>query len=410
MPGKCSCTIFPGMTVLKNQLIVCVANAAWSGDYAKSTVEVMKVLGRQNTVVYVDPPYTVKDIATELYRRKPVPLKRLFGISSRLELVKQEAGGTVYRFFAPPQWPAQFLDDGVLFRFFTKLNAFFFRRSVKAALKRLQINQPPVLVVAFNPYAGLQLVGNLQEKALLYYCYDEIAHAAWISKHGVRLEKQLMQRADAVFVSSVQLMQNKQADARHIYLLKNGVNTHIFSQAFRPLPVTGRRCVGFIGSLDSRVDYDLLLAIVQALPAWQFSFTGRLMEQEAFKPIQEMPNVRWTPSVVPEALPEVLASFDVGIIPFAKTGFTKAIYPLKINEYLMAGIPVVTTRFTDLDDFESFCLVADESSQFAKSIEQAVDGDSEAKRQHRFEFARKNDWQERCKVFDLAASQLAAFN
>ncbi|MCU0333876.1 MAG: glycosyltransferase, partial [Chitinophagaceae bacterium] len=232
---------------------------------------------------------------------------------------------------------------------------------MKAALLRLDAQQPPVLMVAFNPYAGLQLVGHLQEKATMYYCYDEISHAAWISKHGGRLEKQLMQKADAVLVSSAQLMEDKRPYCHRIFLMKNGVNTSIFGQAFQPNPVIGRRQIGFIGSLDNRVDYELLLAVVKALPDWQFSFTGRLIDQDSFRPIQALPNVSWTPSVPPESLPQILASFDVGIIPFAKTGFTKAIYPLKINEYLMAGLPVVTTRFTHLDDFEPFCHVADDA-------------------------------------------------
>lgn len=406
MPGKCSCTIFPGMTVLKNQLIVCVANAAWSGDYAKSTVEIMKVLSADNVVLYVDPPYTWKDVLTETLKKRQVPFGRLLGLKSRSLKVVEQSQGSIYRFYAPPQLPAQFLQEGFLFNVLTKLNAFFFKKSVNKAVNRLGLKRQPILMVAFNPYAGLQLAGRLHEKALLYYCYDEIGHAIWISKHGPRLEKKLLQLSDAVFVSSTQLLADKGPFCKKSFLIKNGVNTSIFSQAFELHPTQGRRNVGFIGTLDDRVDYALLLDVVNALPDWQFLFTGRVLEPALFAPVAAQPNVKWSAPVPPDALPAILKTFDVGIIPFAKTGFTKAIYPLKINEYLIAGLPVVTTSFTQLDDFEAFCKVADRADVFAQMITSAVQDDNSKERLARFEFAKQNDWTARCKVFDQAAAEM----
>jgi len=57
-------------------------------------------------------------------------------------------------------------------------------------------------------------------------------------------------------------------------------------------------------------------------------------------------------------LPAYLKTFSLGIIPFIKNQFTKGIYPLKINEYLAAGIPVVSTNFGYLEDFETIINIA----------------------------------------------------
>ena len=51
-------------------------------------------------------------------------------------------------------------------------------------------------------------------------------------------------------------------------------------------------------------------------------------------------------------LPDYVKHFSVGIIPFKRSEFIKTVYPLKINEYFAAGVPVVTTNFSYLDDFK----------------------------------------------------------
>ena len=48
---------------------------------------------------------------------------------------------------------------------------------------------------------------------------------------------------------------------------------------------------------------------------------------------------------------EYLKEFHIGIIPFVKNEQTAAIYPMKINEYLAAGLGVVATDFAPLSEF-----------------------------------------------------------
>jgi hypothetical protein len=62
-----------------------------------------------------------------------------------------------------------------------------------------------------------------------------------------------------------------------------------------------------------------------------------------------------------------LAKYDLGIIPYKMNEVNRNIYPLKINEYLAVGVPVVMTAFADLTDFKSTVKAAS-SREFFKAI------------------------------------------
>lgn len=85
----------------------------------------------------------------------------------------------------------------------------------------------------------------------------------------------------------------------------------------------------------------------------------------------------------------------MGIIPFAKNEFNKGVYPLKVNEYLAAGLPVVTTDFGYLQDFEDVIRIADSTEKFKTFTQEELSTDSAEKKLHRLNFARQNSWEQR---------------
>ena len=96
----------------------------------------------------------------------------------------------------------------------------------------------------------------------------------------------------------------------------------------------------------------------------------------------------------------------VGIIPFEINEFTKGVYPLKINEYLATGIPVVSTRFGELSDFESIVSLHEDTEGFAQSLKWEIENDTAAKRQERAQFAKLNSWYGRVDEFSEIINQL----
>ncbi|NJO01737.1 MAG: hypothetical protein HC880_08635 [Bacteroidia bacterium] len=83
--------------MLKRQDIICVARPNWDGNYAKSTVELMKALARHNRVLYVDYQATFKDLLGAILKKNYALIKRLVGIKNRLREVKLTEDTSVYR-------------------------------------------------------------------------------------------------------------------------------------------------------------------------------------------------------------------------------------------------------------------------------------------------------------------------
>jgi len=88
------------------------------------------------------------------------------------------------------------------------------------------------------------------------------------------------------------------------------------------------------------------------------------------------------------------------LIPFLCNALTESIYPLKINEYLAAGKPVVSTSFSD--DIRSFadCIyLAQNHADFINLIDDAISENNPDLVQHRFERANSNTWAARIRQF-----------
>ena len=64
--------------------------------------------------------------------------------------------------------------------------------------------------------------------------------------------------------------------------------------------------------------------------------------------LPKLPNINWAGPCHYADLPERLARWDVGIMPFALNAATRYISPTKTPEFLAAGLPVVSTPIVDV--------------------------------------------------------------
>ena len=385
--------------------LVCLAQPAWDGDYVKSTVRLMEALAAHYRVLYVDYAHTVTDAARAAVGRGDAPLGRMLGAAPRLRRVEGTAG-PVHVLTPPPVLPTRWMDEGPAFRAALGVNGAAVGRTVRAAMRELDMADP-VVVTAFAPQVGLPLVGALGERARVYYGYDEIAAAPWVGKHGGRLEAAYLGHADAVVVTSEGLRESRSQRHPNVHLVPNGVDFDLFNQAARPAVGGARPCVGFIGSLDERVDYELLRDLIGLRPDLDFLFVGRVTSPEG-EALAAAPNVTLAGPHSPERLPDFLTRMDVGIIPFAVTRFTRSIYPLKLNEYLAAGRPVVTTPFAPLGEAERFVYSALDPDAFSRAIDLALLDRGPASLRRRIAFARANRWESRARAFANVIEGVAA--
>jgi glycosyltransferase involved in cell wall biosynthesis len=388
------------MPILQDKDIVCLAFPSWDGNYEKSTVKIMSQLAKRNRVLYVDYPFTYKDIFSTWFGKQQAPVARMIGMHKRLRKISLPESTFIHVLTPPPVLSVNHIRNQKRYLRLLHTNASLVRSSILKSMKTLGMKNP-VVISAFNPFVGLPLLNQLNESASIYYCYDEISACNWAKNHGKQLEEEYISKVDAVIVSSDGLLQSKSQLSKKTYLVKNGVDFAHFNrtaelrQRNKNIEIT----VGYLGSLDERLDYDLITYLATKLPDIKFEFVGRIIAKAEVAQLDKLPNTKFWEAKKLEELPGFLRKFDAGIIPFVKNELTAGIYPMKINEYLAGGIPVITTNFASLPEFDSIISTASTHEMFLQALMESLCNDTPQKRKERIAIAGSNSWENRAEQF-----------
>lgn len=387
--------------MLKGHDIVCVGLLSWQNDYTKSTMQLLTELAGNNRVLFINYAHTVKDVWQHIRKRKSIPLAQVTGRADRLVCHQLENGGQVYVLTPPAMLPINQLPAGWLYDRLLAWNTRRILNSTRRAMKRLNFTAP-VVINALHPTIGIGLVGRLAEKALIYYCYDAIQAETWSATHGVMAEEQLLRQADAVVTTSRSLFDMKRVTQPNCYLVENGVDISLFQQANIVRSHRTSKTIGYIGSIDNRLDIDLLEQCFRHYAQVRFLLVGRIPDPALAQRLRRFANVELAGPQPPAKLPQLVEQMDMGLIPFCRNEQTKAIYPMKINEYLAAGLPVITTDFTDLRSFGSLITVCSGTDAFLVAIGAALQETDLTLPRQRLALAQQNSWENRGRQFGEA--------
>jgi glycosyltransferase involved in cell wall biosynthesis len=359
----------------------------------------MQVLSRYNNkILFVDYEFTVKDIIRGIQGKRNVPVNRVLGMEERLRTEITRFGTEVYILSPPPVLPVNWIKSRNAHRIMLYLNAGIIRQSIRKSAKMLGIKKP-ILVNGYNPFFGLPLAGSLEEELNIYFCYDEINGDPFYSFHGPHVEYQYMKKCDGVLTTSDGLYSSKSKYHVKCGVVKNGVDFELFNSVAGYRKPEKGKIVGYAGSVDERFDIESVEHAVKNLPDHKFNFVGRITNQSAKIILEKYPNVQFSGARKPEIVPDFIKEMDVCIIPYIKNDVTRGVYPLKVNEYLAAGKPVVMTDFARISELENYITVAHSREQFLEGILHELMTDDELKRKDRIEVARKNSWENKAEEF-----------
>ena len=353
--------------------IVCIGLPQWEGEYQKSTVELMKELSATHKILYVEYTKTLKDTK---YPKKAVLTKKY-----------SKNGDLIHVLTPPSMFPMNWINNAQIYDKVLALNASVLKSSILDAMKTLEILNPIVLN-AFQPAFGVKLLGKLNEKANYYYCYDELSEAKWCQKHLPNYEKDFLKKVNGVIVTSKGLKATKLKYQSNTYLVQNGVESEMFQNSISKNPKNN--VVGYLGTIDNRLDVEILKKAAQKFPLTQFLFIGRILDKKVFKALEGFSNIEFVGSKEPSELGHYLENIQIGIIPFVKNEFTKNIFPMKINQYLAYGMPVVSTNFADLSEFGDLIYYSS-ADRFIDNLEIALN-EKDGKFSNRVAYAKSNTW------------------
>lgn len=228
--------------------------------------------------------------------------------------------------------------------------------------------------IVFHPHAA---PANLHKVArpLIYYKYDHYAGYGGIPAERQRFldrsEEQLFKEADLVFVTSAGLRDLHLRDVTgDIHLLPNGVDYALFSRAKEMAPIVPAdiaqipppRC-GYVGQLNEKVDFALLRAIAVRRPNYSIVLVGpyragSLASDANFRRLLREPNVHYLGPKPHATIPNYLAALSVGLMPYVMTEWVKFGYPLKLHEYLAAGLRSVAVALPELAPYQHVVTIA----------------------------------------------------
>ncbi|MBI4464284.1 MAG: glycosyltransferase, partial [Acidobacteria bacterium] len=220
-----------------------------------------------------------------------------------------------------------------------------------------------------------EVAGTLREKLIIYHCVDEFSEFTGTNKKALlEMEQRLIQKADIVIVSSGPLYEAKRLYNPNTFLVMHGVDVKHFRKACDPETVVSeeiaglpRPLIGFFGLVADWVDLKLIRFLALARPHWSFVLIGKL--ETNTEALRVLANVHLLGKRDYLLLPAYCKGFSIAILPFTVNSLTLSANPLKLREYLAAGLPVVATAIPEAQRLQGLVRIGETYERFLEQIE-----------------------------------------
>jgi predicted dehydrogenase/nucleoside-diphosphate-sugar epimerase/glycosyltransferase involved in cell wall biosynthesis len=250
----------------------------------------------------------------------------------------------------------------------------------------------------FLPNVG-EYVGSLGEERVVYYCIDEWSQFSYIDEARMRrAEDGLVERADVIFACTEALAERKRAKNPRTFLAPHGVDHALFARALDPatavppaIAALPQPVIGFYGTLQDWVDYPLIAELARRRPEWSFALVGDILADVSA--VRGLANVHLLGRLPHAELPAACKGFAVGLIPYVLSERMRYVNPLKLREYLSAGLPVVSTAVPEVVRYAGPSVrIGAGAAEVEAAIAVALAEDSPLRRQERSDSMRGETW------------------
>ena len=245
-----------------------------------------------------------------------------------------------------------------------------------AALHRMGCRR--VVLYAWRP-EFVDWLDLVDADLVCYHVADEYSFEAVERPIDAR-ERAMLERADQVFIHSPALMEKKGRINPHTAFVTNGVDYEAFATP-RPEPEDLRPIrrprLGYVGRIKTQLDWNVLEALARTHPDWSLVFVGPEGApgpwRERWQALRTLPNVHWLGARTVDAIAPYVQHVDVGLLCYRVDAYTRYIYPLKLHEFLAAGVPVVGSDIPSLRRFDDTIAIAAGVEGWERSVRTALD-------------------------------------
>jgi glycosyltransferase involved in cell wall biosynthesis len=383
-------------SVIKGADIIIIGLQAWYTDIGCNCKSIALEFAKNNRVLYVNPPLDRKTI---LHQRNDKNIQKHLSIINNNEEALAEVETNIWNYY-----PNKILESinwipaTGIFSIINKINNKRLAADIKHAAERLGFKD----FIIFNDndiFRSFYLKEFLNPKLYIYYSRDNLLGVNYWKKHGAKLEPQHIAKADIAIANSNYLTH---------YLLKYNINSHYSGQGCNIELFDGKKnftmpdemknitnpVIGYVGALTSlRIDVNVIKAIAKSHPDYSIVLVGPYDKLKEKSEIDYLPNVYFLGKKPIETLPSYVQFFDVCINPQIINPITIGNYPLKIDEYLAMGKPVVATKTDAMKIFGDYVYLAGKPEDYSSLIDKALACDSNQLKKERMLLAASHTWE-----------------
>ncbi|MBI4670408.1 MAG: glycosyltransferase [Chloroflexi bacterium] len=349
--------------MLRNELIVCFSTVSWDFLWQRHHEVMTRFARAGNRVLFVDP------IGVRM-----VQWRDAHRIVARLQN-RRRAGKRGIRQVIPNVWVMDPLVNPLQeIEFVHRRNVTALTRQVQNAIAQLGGGKPILWTYAPTRLA-YDVIARLAHKLVVYECVDAMtANPKGVLRSLAASEEKLSRGADVVLVTSRALLERHLPLNPSTYYVPHGVEYDLFADDTAPEPATLAAIphprLAFFGSIDERVDFELLARLAQQHPAWHIVLLG--LARVSIAALQKFPNIHFLGLVAHKQVPAYLHAMDVLLMPYLPIEFSQYLNPLKLQECFAVGKPTVVYALPAFEEYRSVLRIAATADEYEALVQDAL--------------------------------------
>jgi teichuronic acid biosynthesis glycosyltransferase TuaH len=385
---------------ISNRDIVMFSFQSWDTEIGSNFKDMAIELARNNRVLFINRALD----RSSLYKRKNDPITK-----TRLASIKNGTGEIEQ--VAPNIWvqnPRVIVESinsipfAGLHDWLNKINGKRLAKQINKAIQQLGFSN--ALLINDNDFIrGFYLKEMIHCSDYIFYIRDYMLGVDFFKRHGPRLEKGVMQKADLVVANSAWLADYAKKNNPNSFYIGQGCDFTSFLAADDPVPddlaAIDHPVIGYTGFVSAwRIDIEIIKHLAETCPGYNIVLIGPVDWMFKKEALSHLKNVHFLGGKPPSVLASYIKYFDICINPQIMNEVTRGNYPRKADEYLAMGKPLVATATDGMKMFEPYCFLCHTKEDYAEKINYIINNqeivNNDAIKQRRKEFALSHTWAE----------------
>ncbi|KAA3632189.1 MAG: glycosyltransferase family 1 protein [Calditrichaeota bacterium] len=356
-------------TGIEKETIITFSTQNWADLWTRKQRFSLQFARQGNRVVYIETQFHW----VSYFLQFKTQWRRIFLFLTGFRKVEEN----LYIYTPPILFPAFQIFPSIA-KFNNVILAFF----VKREMIKHQMTEP---VLWMYTHFNKPLVKKLKSKKVLYECVDDYSEAKGLIKKEtvIKQEKETLKQSSAVIVTADSLKPKMLEENNNVHIISNAANIAHFKKAYNSVlsepdeyKSIQRPRLLFIGALQYWVDQELIACLAESHPEWQILFVGPV--SVSTKRLNNFKNIHLLGRKDYDDLPNYLAHSDIALNPYKVDGVAEGCSPLKLYEYLAAGLPVVSTEMPEVRKFEGIVKVAENYNEFIDAVDEFLSMDKQS--------------------------------